>query len=103
MPKQRGQKCTCINTEHTAIGHLYIFIFRCGQANCKDVVFDVFMVFWGFVHDALFVDVAVSHSKKISVEVNFFVTLLFMFLVLFAFVRLVYTERFQKYVAHLSS
>lgn len=63
VPKQRENKCKCINTKHTAIRRWYIFIFRCRQANCKDV--EVFLCFHGILgfctRDALFVGVASSH------------------------------------------
>lgn len=56
---------------NTAIRRWYIFIFRCRQANCKDVevFFYVFMAFGGFVHAMHYLLVLQVH---IAVEVNFY-------------------------------
>lgn len=78
VPKRKENKCKCINTKHTAIRRLYsiyiniyIFIFRCRQANCKDV--EVFLcfhgIFLGFVHAMHYLLVLQVH---IAVEVNFY-------------------------------
>lgn len=45
VPKQRKNKWKCIITKHTAIRRWYIFIFRCRQANCKDLE-DFFKFSW---------------------------------------------------------
>lgn len=69
---ERENKCKYINTKDTAIKPWYIFIFRCRQANCKDVeVFLCLRGVWGFCTlNALFVSVASSHCcwKWISIH-----------------------------------
>lgn len=67
-PKQRENKCTWLNTKHTAIRCVYstyIFIFRYRQANCQEV----FLCFHG-IFDLFFVHTMHYYTLVLQVQID---------------------------------